>query len=90
MFSKLLLLVGVIAAVWFGWRWLSRVQAIGREKLNRQDDGRPTARPDAAAATSAHSRPRDAEDMEKCAECGAWVAPALAGPCGRPGCPYGR
>lgn len=86
MLSKLLLLVGVIAAVWFGWRWMSRVQAIGREKLGRQDGGRQAPRPD----TAANAPSRNAEDMEKCAECGAWVAPALAGRCGRPGCPYDR
>lgn len=87
--SKILFLALVIGAVWFGWRWFNRVGAVGRERLReREERGGVTPR---APQSTAGGRP-DAmtEDMEKCPECGAYVAPRSAVSCGRPGCPYGR
>ena len=89
--SKILLLALVIGAVWFGWRWINRVQAIGRA---RNTPRRPDGRRDAAAGQPPRdprtSSAAEAEDMEKCPECGAYVAPRSAVSCGRPACPYGR
>jgi len=86
--SKLLLLALVIGAVWYGWRWVNRVNAIGRERTaaKRREATSPTQRPSSAATAPSG----DAEDMEKCPECGAYVAPRHAVSCGRPPCPYGR
>ncbi|HYG88222.1 MAG TPA: hypothetical protein VD978_18410 [Azospirillum sp.] len=87
-FSKLLLLVLVIGAVWFGWRWFQRVDAVRREQVRRQ-----AAPPPASPRRDTYAEPArgpSAEDMEKCPECGAYVAPRSAVSCGRPGCPYGR
>jgi len=82
--SKLLFLALVIGVVWFGWRWFNRVGAVERERV------REKRRPESAPGP-AQSAPRvSAEDMEKCPECGAYVAPHSAVSCGRPGCPYGR
>ncbi len=91
--SKLLFLALVIGAVWFGWRWFNRVGEVGRERLREREQRRgggpfgggvnPRApNPTAGGAMT--------EDMEKCPECGAYVAPRSAVSCGRPGCPYGR
>lgn len=92
--SKLLMLALVIGAVWYGWRWVARVEAIGRERLRERERRRGgMATPDAGpnAPAGAPSAPRmQAEDMEKCPECGAYVAPRSAVSCGRPACPYGR
>ncbi|WP_431855450.1 hypothetical protein [Azospirillum sp.] len=88
-FSKLLLLALVIGAVWYGWRWFQRVDAVRRDQLRRQAAPQPQPRRDSPAA-SAGPTAMDAEDMEKCPECGAWVAPRSATSCGRAGCPYGR
>lgn len=83
-FSKILLLVVVIGAVWFGWRWVARMTAVGgHDSRGRQ----PAARKGAAAARGAGA---GAEDMEKCVDCNAYVAPRASGACGRAGCPYGR
>ncbi len=85
MFGKILLLALVIGAVWFGWRWYNRVGAVGRERLHERE--REQKRQTGGTAQS----PRvGAEDMEKCPECGAYVAPRSAVSCGRPSCPYGR
>jgi hypothetical protein len=102
--SKLILLVLVVLAVWFGWRWISRVEQVGRERLQRRQadppptkgDGgtdradKPTAPGNASAWGRGRPPSRPAEDMEKCLECGVYVAPTSATSCGRPGCPYGR
>ena len=90
--SKLLLLAVVIGAVWFGWRWVNRVSAIGRDRAAAKQRGRASASPRSAAPppTAAMDAAMDAEDMEKCPECGAYVAPRSAVSCGRPACPYGR
>ena len=83
--SKILLLIVVVVAVWFGWRWYQRVGDVGREKLRERDAAR---RPQAGRSSGGGAV--GAEDMEKCPECGAYVAPRSAVACGRPGCPYGR
>jgi len=89
MLMKILLLIVVIVFAWFGWRWVKRVQAIGREKLAGLDKENAAPGPTTAPPPPRPQSGKSAEDMEKCAECGAYVAPRLAGPCGRPGCPYG-
>ena len=93
--SKIILLALVIGAVWFGWRWVNRVQEIGRARAaaRRQDGPNQSGRRDAASGAStrdAGTYAMEAEDMEKCPECGAYVAPRSAVSCGRPACPYGR
>ncbi|WP_029009849.1 hypothetical protein [Azospirillum halopraeferens] len=91
-FSKLLLLILVFVLVFFGWRWLKRIEAAGRDRLRERGD-RPAphrpAGPAGPAARSGSARADAAEDLEKCPECGAYVAPRSAVACGRPGCPYG-
>ncbi|MBK1839942.1 hypothetical protein JHL17_21275 [Azospirillum sp. YIM B02556] len=90
--SKILLLALVIGAVWFGWRWINRVQEIGRARsaARRQDGGRDAAAGGPPRNSGAYAPTLEAEDMEKCPECGAYVAPRSAVSCGRPACPYGR
>lgn len=69
-FAKLLLLVAVICIVWFGFKFLARVQQAG--------DGKP-ARPlgdfadkvRRAAGARRGARP-PVEDMTRCAKCGAY------------------
>ncbi len=85
--SKILFLILVIGAVWFGWRWYNRVGAVGRERL-RERERRGAGKSGSSAGGAAAQV--TAEDMEKCPECGAYVAPRSAVACGRPACPYGR
>ena len=77
-FLKLLLLVGVIAFVWFGWRWYQRWELEQR-------------RAEAAGRTGGTAQPRlGAEDMVACKVCGTYVAPKSARACARAECPYPR
>jgi hypothetical protein len=78
--GKLLLLAVLIALVWYGFKYASRVEAIRRnvreEVARRQASARPPA--------------RSVEDLVKCRQCGAFVAATGATNCGKPGCPWGH
>jgi hypothetical protein len=77
-FLKLLLLVAVIAFVWFGWRWYQRWELEQRRAEETRRAG-GTAPPRLAA-----------EDMVACRVCGTYVAPKSARACARAECPYPR
>jgi uncharacterized protein HemY len=75
--TKLLTLAILVLAVWFAFKWVARVNQIGRERA--QENRR---------AAGEKRRALQAEDMVRCAACGVYVSPASATACGRPGCPY--
>lgn len=87
---KLLLLILVIVAVWYGWRWYSRLVENQREAVRSRRTAARRTTPAGGQAAAGGTHHAAAEDMEKCPECGAYVAPRSAVSCGRPACPYGR
>jgi uncharacterized protein len=76
-FPKLLTLALLVLAVWFAFKWVARVNQIGRERERTR-----------RSAAEEKRRALQAEDMVRCAACGVYVSPASATACGRPGCPY--
>lgn len=82
--GKLLILAILIALVWYGFKYASRVEAIRRgvreEVARRRAGARPGVRPPA----------RSVEDLVKCPQCGAFVAATGATNCGKAGCPWGQ
>ena len=70
--NKLLILAGVIAVVWFGFRWWQRQQIAKREAPRR--------------TPRQHARSGDVEDMRACPTCGTYMT-AGSGPCERNDCP---
>jgi len=40
MITKILLLAAVVAAVWFGFKYITRVEQVRREKVARERDAR--------------------------------------------------
>ena len=76
-FGKLLVLILVILAVWYGYKYVNRVNEV-REAMRRKAAPRPDRGP---------TRSIKAEDMTKCRVCGAYVAEGAAA-CGRPDCPF--
>ncbi|MBI1779153.1 MAG: hypothetical protein HYR63_27785 [Proteobacteria bacterium] len=74
--TKLLVLAAIIAAVWYGYRWINRVELLRRQAAAR---GEPAMgkRPSAPSET-----------MVACSTCGTYVAPRAARSCGRSDCPY--
>ncbi len=78
--GKFLLLVALIALIWYGFRYVNRVEAIRRalrEELKRRQAPPKSTR-------------IDAEDLVKCAQCGSYVAARSTANCGRKDCPWGR
>jgi hypothetical protein len=73
--GKLVLIILVAASVWYGWKYVRRIQ----DQLAAAKD-RPRAQ---------KPPPREiaSEDMQKCRACGAYVA-AAAGRCDRADCPF--
>jgi hypothetical protein len=75
--SKILILVAIISAIWFGFRLLGQ--------LDRQR--RDAARKEKGHSRAQHAKPRQVDDMVKCDVCGTFVARGSNG-CGKPACPY--
>jgi hypothetical protein len=73
-FGKLIVLILVILAVWYGYKYVNRVNEV-REAMRRK------------APRPGPTRSLKAEDMTKCRSCGAYVAEGAAS-CGRPDCPF--
>jgi hypothetical protein len=77
--GKILLFVGLVGALWFGWRYFrirEKEIEIAAEKAKSKDAAK--AEIDASAQT-----------MKSCPVCKAFVAQDAAA-CGRAGCPQGR
>ncbi len=89
--QKLLVLAAVIALVWYGFKFIGRLQD------QRRADGGPNgglgARPPRrsrrrGAASAAEPRVQDAEDMVACPVCQAYVQARGTTRCDRSDCPY--
>jgi uncharacterized protein len=96
--SKLILLAVVIAAVWYGFKWLGRVdkmrkEAAGRDRVDQKkrmaEADRASAAPTPAASAGAPAgAAAGAEDMVACRTCGTYVLASAARNCGKAQCPY--
>ena len=84
--TKILLTILVIAAVWYGWRFFTRYQALkaARERAVPPEGGRDTESPRAAGRQARV----EAEDMVECRTCGAFIAASRRVACGRKDCPF--
>lgn len=89
--QKLMLLAGIIAAVWYGFKLANRL------KEARERDGLEAKRRSAERSAFGRNRQRTAsraegtppaEDMVQCPVCQAYVAARDATNCGRSDCPY--
>lgn len=80
-FPKVLLLVAVVAIVWFGFRWFQRWEKERREKAEREEKEGRLGRDAAPRAETGRT-----EVMTACRVCGTYVAVG-ARSCGRPSCP---
>lgn len=74
-FSKLLVLAIIVAAVWFGFRLIGRLDK-ARKEAARQPQG-----------VKAKARP-SVEETVRCRVCDAFVPARGATSCGRADCPY--
>ena len=72
-FGKILTLAVIIAAVWYGFKFVGRLQA------NRQEELKDARR---------EGNSKDAGDMVKCPQCAAFVVAGGAAKCSKSECPY--
>lgn len=81
--TKLLVLAGIILAVWYGFKFIGKLDAARKLQAKQQARGRKT---------DVKGAPReavpDAEEMVACPACRAYVPAASPSNCGRPDCPY--
>ena len=98
--GKLLVLVAVVLAVWYGFKYLGRQsylresRAAARDRLDRRPgDGRAEGprsggrRRNRRGAAPADDAAAAGTDLTLCATCKAYVPARGARPCGRPDCP---
>jgi hypothetical protein len=85
MLVKILLLILVVVVLWYGVRWMSRVQRV-LERQERQNERRMEELRDRPPA----ARPAEpvTADMQRCPVCATFVTGASS--CGKEACPYGR
>ena len=72
MIQKIIILAALVAAVWYGFKFVSRLEQQRKEKLAQE-------KRDAVDGVS---------DTVKCPVCGTYIAAQSAGDCGETGCPY--
>ena len=72
-FGKILVLAVIIAAVWYGFKFVGRLQA------NRQEELKDARR---------EGNSKDAGDMVKCPQCAAFVVAGGVAKCSKSECPY--
>ncbi len=84
--QKLLVLAAIIAAVWYGFKFVGRLQDAreAEQKLRAGGSRQPKARWRRAKQPAAP----EAEDMVECPVCQAYVPARGASRCERSGCPY--
>lgn len=86
--QKIIVLVAIVAAVWYGFKFLSRLDASRKAeaKVRHEKGGsRGKSKGRGKAAPPAADEP---EDMVQCPVCGAYVAARASSSCGRDDCPY--
>jgi len=79
--NKLLVLIVIVMAVWYGFKFIGELDRLRKQAL-RQQRGQGKAR--GARAEGA----LQAEDMVKCRICGTYMPSTGATSCGKPNCPY--
>lgn len=85
--QKILVLVAVVGAVWYGFKLISRLQEARDLEVRGQANGarRPGKGRPAKGSGGSDAQP---EDLIQCPVCATYVAARGAGRCDRSDCPY--
>lgn len=88
-FGKLVVLIAVLAAVWYGFKYIGRLQRIERgERRPSERSMGERLRKAARGKGEGKSDTGQVEDTEACPVCNAYVSVDAVSNCGRPNCPY--
>lgn len=79
MFAKFLLTVAVVAIIWFGFKYLQRVQELRARAAKPAAGEKPRFQP--------VDNGESVQDLVKCPRCSTYRSSKL-GSCGQEGCPY--
>ncbi len=82
--NKILFTALIIAAVWYGFKWLNRLQADQKKKTKH------AARNDRTSAAETRSKDVDFEELVACPTCGDYVIADKKSGCGKENCPYDK
>ena len=74
--SKIFFTILIICAVWYGFRWVSRMGQSGAQKAKER------------LRRASGQAPAPVEDMNPCAVCSDFVIHDLASNCGKENCPF--
>ena len=85
-FSKVLFTVVVAAIVWYGWKWMNRMQARRQGELD--ESGRRPVRGGRRSQPKRSARRMETEDLVQCKVCASYVPVRGGGACDRAGCPF--
>ena len=80
--GKLLVLAAIVAALWYGFKWIGRYQQVQKTKAREGQGG--------GQGEGERDREIGAENMVACAVCGDYVVARGTTSCGRDDCPYPR
>ncbi len=80
--AKLIVLVAIVALVWYGFKFLQRLDRVSGDAKGRPLRG---GRPRASRRSDDED---DVETMVKCPKCGAYVPARSPTACERADCPY--
>ncbi len=72
MIQKIIILAAIVAAVWYGFKFVSRLDQQRKQKVAQE-------KRDAVDGIS---------DTVQCSVCRIYIATELTDDCGKPGCPY--
>ncbi len=89
--QKILVLVSILAAVWYGFKFLTRLKE-QRDQQAGKTGARPARKNPWSMPGRKASRPPEPEaspeEMVECPVCRTYVAARATRSCGKPGCPY--
>ena len=80
-FAKLIFTVLIVMAIWYGFKWIGRIQEL--RDANARNQLRRGEKPEKSSPPA-----NNAEDMIKCPACESFVAAKGVSSCGRDDCPY--
>ena len=83
--QKLIVLAVILAVVWYGFKFLGRVQNTRRKEARERDLRSPDRK---ARREAAPQESLDVEETVVCSQCGAYVPARSATSCGKARCPY--
>lgn len=86
-FTKLVVLIGIVAAVWYGFKVVGQLDK-ARKQAQANQPPRQSGRGGGNGGDNGGGKAPEVEETVQCPTCGAYVVAKSSSPCERPDCPY--